>query len=341
MKAAWVYDWNDIRIEETPLPEIGPGELLVKTMASGICSGDLMPWYIRQKAPLVLGHEPAGVVARVGRGVSGFKEGDRVFVHHHAPCFSCPHCRRGSYSMCETWKKSRIDPGGMAEYFRVPEVNVKGDTLLLPEKITFEDGALVEPVACAVKGLNRARVRPGDTVLVIGLGVMGLLLSVLSRCFGAARVLAADFVAARRQKALELGADAVFDPAAADLAAAVSEATDGHKADVVIVGPPSIEAMKTGLACAGKSSTLLLFAPSPPGESLTLEPNCLYFSEISLVPTYSCGPDDTRRALSLLEQGAVRASQVVTHRYRLEDTGRAFQEMAQGREVIKAMVLFD
>lgn len=340
MKAVKVYDFEDIRVEDLPVPEIGPREILVRTKACGICSGDIMPWYIRSKAPLVLGHEPAGVVARVGSEVSRFRAGDRVFVHHHAPCFDCHHCRRGDYAMCETWKRSRIDPGGMAEYFRVPEVNLT-DTLLLSDEVSFEDGALVEPAACVVKALKRARVRTGDTVLVIGLGVMGQMLALLARHYGAGRVVGADLVDYRRRKALELGADLVVDPQSEDLAEAVKRVTGGRLADVVIVGPPSMAAAKSGLACAGKGSTVLLFTPTPPGELLSAELHHLYFNEISLTPSYSCGPDDTREALQLISEGVLRASEIVTHRYSLDEAPRAFREMVRGGEVLKAMVLFD
>ncbi|MBX6378779.1 MAG: alcohol dehydrogenase catalytic domain-containing protein, partial [Clostridia bacterium] len=158
--------------------------------ACGLCSSDVLGWYVARKAPLVLGHEPAGVVAAVGKAVRGFRPGDRVFVHHHAPCFRCRTCRRGAYVHCPAWRRSRLDPGGMAEYFRVPGHNL-ADTLLLPDGLSFADGALVEPVACCVKALRRARLRPGDTVLVVGLGFMGQVLARLARAFGAGRVVGA------------------------------------------------------------------------------------------------------------------------------------------------------
>lgn len=340
MKAAKIYDFIDIRIEELPVPEIGPGEILVQTRACGICSGDIMPWYIRKKAPLVLGHEPAGVVARVGSRVTGFKVGDRVFVHHHAPCLKCHHCRRGNYSMCQTWKNSHLDPGGMAEFFRVTEVNLV-DTLLLPEGVTFEDGALIEPVACCVQAMKRARIREGDTVLVIGLGVMGQTLALLARNYGAGRVLAADFVEVRREKARLLGADAVIDPRAEDLAAAAHRLTGGLGADIVIVGPPNIGVIESGLASVGRGGTVVLFTPTPPGETFQLEPNFVYFNDITIVPSYSCGPEDTREALNLMQQGKVRASDLVTDRYPFSEVARAYKDMAAGGGVIKSLVLFD
>jgi len=341
VKVARVYDFYDIRIEEMPVPAIGIDEILVQTKACGICSGDVMPWYIRSKAPLVLGHEPAGVVAAVGDGVTGFRPGDRVFVHHHAPCFTCNYCRRAAYSMCATWKSSHIDPGGMAEFFRVPVVNLQ-DTLLLPDNLTFTGGALIEPVACVVKALRRAGIRPGDTVLVIGLGIMGQILALLARHYGAGQVLAADLDGYRCHRARQLGVDLVINNSGReDLLASVRQVTDGHLAEVVVVGPPNLAALQVGLECTAKGGTLLMFTPTPPGDILPISPHDLYFKEISIIPSYSCGPDDTREALRLLATGMVDAEGLITHRFTLDQAGEAFRAMAAGSEVIKAVVYFD
>src|SRR3990172_7636041 len=166
MKTAVAYDFKDIRIEEMPVPDVGPREALVKISACGICSGDVMPWYIRKKAPIVLGHEPAGTIVEVGNEVKGFKVGDRVAMHHHAPCFTCRFCRRGDYVQCDTWRKTKIVPGGISEYVKIPEKNLTGDTLLIPNDVSMEDATLTEPTACVVKGFKRARIMSGDVVLV-------------------------------------------------------------------------------------------------------------------------------------------------------------------------------
>jgi L-iditol 2-dehydrogenase len=338
VKAVVVHDFHDIRVEDRPIPDIGPGELLVKAGACGICSGDIMPWYIRKKAPLVLGHEPAGVVHQVGSEGTGFSVGDRVFVHHHAPCFQCAHCDKGNYTMCETWRKSRIEPGGMAEYFRVPAENL-ADTLLLPAEVSMEAGVLIEPVACGVKAIRRARIQTGDKVLVIGLGVMGQILIKLAKLAGAAEVVASDFVLERRQRALVNGADIVVDPREEDLIVAVKGKSE-RKADVVIVGPPSIEAMQQGLLCVEKGGTLLLFTPTPPGEILSLAPYDIYFNEVSIVPSYSCGPNDTREALKLFQAGSLKPEDFISERYSVEAAPEAFRAMASG-EVLKAVVKFE
>jgi L-iditol 2-dehydrogenase len=340
MKVARLYKFNDIRIEDIPIPEIGPGDALVRTKACGICSGDVLPWYIEKKAPLVLGHEPVGMIVAVGAEVKDFAIGDRVFVHHHAPCMTCRYCRRGHYSMCSTWRRSNIVPGGIAEFFLVPEHNLQQDTLKLPANMRYEDGVLIEPTACVVKSFRRAGIQTGDIVLVMGLGVMGLLHVLLAREYGAGTIIGADLVASRCERALQLGADYVVNVSRENLVEWVGMITERIMADVVIVGPGSLEAMQTGLACAGKGSTVLLFTPGAPGQMLPVEPYSLYMDEISLVASYSCGPDDTREALALVQKGVVTAEKVITDRFPIEETPLAYEAMAATQDTIKAIITF-
>lgn len=340
MKVARLYGFGDIRIEEASVPEAGPGEILVKTKASGICSGDVMPWYIEKKAPLVLGHEPAGEVFKAGADVKSFKEGERVFVHHHAPCMHCRHCKRGDYVQCQTWRQSKIIPGGIAEYILVPRVNLENDTLKLPDSVSFEDGTLVEPLACVIKGIKRAAFAKGSTALVMGLGAMGVLHVLALRHFGAERVIGSDLVPYRLRRARELGADSVIDASEHDTAEALEEMTWGRMADLVVVGPGSVEALRTGISCAAPGGTVLMFTPANPGEVLAFEPNEMYFKDVNLVTSYSCGPPDTREALALVEAGVVTAEKVVTHRFPLEQTAEAYRLTAEARESLKCIVVF-
>jgi L-iditol 2-dehydrogenase len=341
MKAAVAYDFKDIRIEEMPVPDAGVKDALVKISACGICSGDVMPWYIKKKAPIVLGHESAGTIVELGSGVKGFKVGDRVAMHHHAPCFTCRFCRRGDYIQCDTWRKSRLFPGGIAEYVMVPEENLQGDTLLLPDSISMEDATLTEPTACVVKGFKRARIRSGDIVLVQGLGTMGQLNVLLAKHYGAKIVIAADFQKFRCDHAGRMGADLVVNLTERNLLDAVKEATGGIMADIVVVGPSSTKAMEEGIRCCGRGGTVLLFTPTPKEENLLINPHDIYFNEVSFVPSYSCGPFDTREALELIEMGVVSAEKVVTHRYPLEQAGEAFNTTAEAGDSIKTLVLMN
>ncbi len=340
MKVARLYDYLDVRVEDAARPVIGPGEALVRTSACGICSGDVVPWYIRRKAPLVFGHEPVGRIVEVGAGVDRFQPGDRVFVHHHAPCFDCPLCRRGEYVQCPTWKQSQIDPGGMAEYFRVPATNLN-DTLRLPDDVGDEDGALVEPLACVVKSLDRAGPMVDRSILIIGLGVMGQLHVVLARHYGARLIMAADLEESRCQHARGLGADLVINAAREDMVARIERETSGAGVEVVIVGPATVTAIEQGLACASRGGTVVQFMGTPPEERLSLSTFDYYFRELRLIPSYSCGPPDTKRALELIAARAVRAEQVVTHRYPLAAAAEAYHTAATDKRAIKTLVTFD
>ena len=341
MKAAKLYSFNDIRIEDIPIPVIGPGDALIKTHACGICSGDVMPWYIEKKAPVVIGHEPTGEIVEVGKDVTSFKPGSRVFTHHHAPCLTCRFCKRGDYVQCETWKNTRIIPGGISEYILIPKINLENDTLSLPDTLSYEDGTLIEPTACVVKALKRTGIRRGDTVLVIGLGFMGQLNVLLARKYGAGRIIGADMVQFRLQKAKELGADEVIDVSKDNLTDALRNLTDGIMADVVVVGPNSADAMKQGIECAGAGGKVLFFTPAKPGERLTIEPNDLYFKDIDIVTSYSCGPTDTADALEIIESGIISAEKLITHRFPIEKTAEAFRLTAEAKDSLKSVIVFD
>lgn len=340
MKVAKLYSFNDIRIEDISVPEVGPRDALIKTKACGICSGDVMPWYIEKKAPLVIGHEPAGEIVAIGKEVTTVKSGERVFTHHHAPCFTCRHCKRGDYVQCETWRKTRIVPGGISEYILIPRTNLENDTLTLPDTLSYEDGTLIEPTACVVKALRRANVRRGDTVLVIGLGVMGQLNILLAKKYGAGRIIAADMVPYRLEKAKESGADRAIDVSKNSLVDSLKDLTNGEMADMVVVGPNSADAMKQGIECAGRGGKVLFFTPAKPDEKLTIDPNELYFKDINIITSYSCGPNDTADALELIEAGIVRAEKLVTHRFPVEETAEAFRLTAEARDSIKSVIVF-
>lgn len=343
MKTSRLYNFSDIRIENVPIPEPGDEDTLIMTKACGICSGDVMPWYIEKKAPLVLGHEPAGKIVKIGSRLSNtvpFSVGDKVFVHHHAPCMSCKHCKRGDFVQCDTWRNSKIIPGGISEYFIIPKTNFLNDTLKIPDELSYEDGALIEPVACVVKSLRRSLIKEGDTILIIGLGFMGQVHLILSRFFGVQTVIGADFVPFRLKKALESGADNIIDVSKENLINSVKTLTRGYMADIVIVCPNSIDVVWQGLHCVASGGTLMLFTPVKPDEFLSLDPNYLYFRDINITTSYSCGPDDTKAALKFIEDGVVSAKTLVTHRFSIDETEKAFRITAEAKDSLKCMIMF-
>ncbi len=331
MRVLRLYDVDRLVVEEADVPHPSAGELLVRTRASGICSGDLMDWYVRRKAPLVLGHEPAGEVVALGAEVEGFQIGDRVALHHHAPCFVCEQCRRGAYVHCSTWRTSKLVPGGIAEYILVPRENL-GDALRVPASLSFDAASMTEPLACVVKSLRRGGVSETSRVLVIGLGAMGLLHVTAAKARGA-DVFGVDFDAWRRERAVALCADAAWAPG--DIAA------HAHAPfDVVIVGPGSPQAWTAGIEACASGGTVVLFTPTREGVEVAVDGCSLYLREISLVPSYSAGPNDMREALRLLADGVVKPEQIVTDRVTIDGAAQAYARMREGGRTLKTIVVF-
>lgn len=339
MRAVEYHSNQDIRIIDLPVPAIGPGELLIQMRACGLCASDVMQWYMQPRAPLYPGHEPVGIIAAIGDGVTQFAPGQRVFVHHHVPCMICHFCQRGSYSQCVTFRATRLYPGGLAEYIRVPALNVQLDVLTLPPELSFEAATLIEPLACCLRGINRSAMQPGDTVLILGAGSNGLMLAQLAQQRGATRVVIIDPIAYRRQHALDIGIDYAIDSHVSDLLQQIYKVNNGRKPDIVLVTPSIISAMQQGLSLVSAGGTVLFFAPPPPTETLAISPHNLFFQEITLRTSYSAGPYETRLALDLLHTQHIRAESVITHRFALQDAAQAFQLVAQPGNALKAIIV--
>ncbi len=317
MKLARYIGSGQIEIQEEALPVCPQGGLVVKTEASGLCSGELMDWYMDRKIPHVLGHEVSGIV--IESHSEEFPVGSRVFVHHHAPCLACEACLRRAYVHCSTWKSTKLRPGGMAEYFAVVPDNLT-DTIIVDD-LRPQEVALIEPLACVVKCLWRMRYQPGQSGAVVGLGVMGLLHLLLMP--GAVGY---DLNPLRREWAQNLGLE-------------VGTLAEHRRFEKVVVCPGTAVALDWGLNHLMPQGTLGLFAPLPPGEAIGLDLEKFYFEDINLVASYSCGPDDTMQAVEILRAGLIRAEQVVSHFISLDELPAMYQEMKSGR-IVKPMVQF-
>lgn len=338
MKVAVYFSNTDLRIEERPAPAISEDEILVRMMACGICGTDVMEWYRQQKAPRVLGHEMAGEVIAAGSRVKDLKKGDRVFVSHHVPCYECHRCRASDYTACEALHTGNYEPGGFSEYIRVPAMNVRHGTLLLPANVSFEEAAMIEPLACVVAGQGRARVESGHTALVIGSGVSGLLHIQMARLKGAA-VFATDINGYRLDKAAELiGADHVFH-ADAYSAGALKERNNGRLADRVIVCAGASQAVRHAVCSVDRRGTVLFFAV--PREDISLPSMGFWRDEITVMFSYGAAPGDLREALSLIEKGSVDVKRMVTHTVSLSEIQKGFALAAGGSGSLKVVVVPD
>lgn len=339
MKAARYYSNDDLRIEQIPIPQIKRGEILVKVRVCGVCGSDVLEWYRKPRAPLFLGHELSGVVAKVGEGVKNVKKGDRVFVHHHIPCYVCHHCRRDHYSMCESFRKTHFDPGGFAQYVRVPKTNVEKGIIKIPDTMSFEEASLIEPVSCCVKAIQRTDLHPSDTALVIGCGFIGLVFIQLAQLLGAGLVVGTDFVDFRREKASQLGADYTINPSCENALERIRELNHREGADVVIVTAGSIKAIEEGIKMAGKGSSVCLFGVTSPEESVCVSPHQLFSSEITFTGVDSSSEKDTHAAFKFLCQKKINSQELITHRFPLDEIGEAFQVVTEAKNSLKVVVL--
>ncbi|MBN2324987.1 MAG: zinc-dependent dehydrogenase [Spirochaetes bacterium] len=337
-KAARYYGGSDIRIETVELPEIKEGEIKVRVKACGICGSDISDWYMEPRVPTYFGHEPSGDVVEVGKNVKGLKEGDRVFAHHHVPCFVCHYCRRGYYTLCRTFKESAFFPGGFADHIVVPKLNVERDTLLLPEGMSHDEGTLIEPVACCIKGIKRANIHIGDAIAVIGAGFMGLVHVQLARMFGAGKVIVVDSVPYRLEKAKELGSDHTINFKEEEVAGKFKDLNEGRGADVVILCTGQINALQEAMATAEKGSTVYIFAPFTPDVFFPIDLNRFFFSEFTVYTSYSASPIETREALTLISGKRIDTKKLITHRYPLERIGEALELVKTAKESLKVIV---
>ncbi len=331
------YNNRDVRLEQMPVPAIGPGELLVRVKASGICGSDLMEWYRVQKAPLVLGHEIAGEIVRVGEGVERFRVGERVFVSHHVPCGRCRYCLAGHQSVCDTLRQTRFDPGGFAEYIRVPKINVELGTFRLPDAMSDEEGSFIEPVGCVVRAHKFARSRSGQGVLVVGSGISGLLHVQVARSRGAGPVAATDINELRLNAARDLGADRILH-ATEDVPARLREMNEGRLADLVVVCTGAMGAIQQAIRSVERGGTLLFFAPTAADAPVPIPVFEFWRSEITVMTSYAASPQDIVEAIDLIRSRRVRVREMITHRLGLAEAGLGFQLMAEGRDSIKVII---
>jgi L-iditol 2-dehydrogenase len=337
MRVATYYNNRDVRLGEIPTPKIGPGEVLVKVVASGICGSDVMEWYRIKKAPRVLGHEITGEIVEVGAGVARYKIGDRVFVSHHVPCNTCRYCLNGYHTLCDTLRSTNFDPGGFAEYLRVPGINVDRGVFVLPGEVSFEDGVFIEPLACVLRGQRFAGFNPGQTVLVIGSGISGLLHVALARASGAGRVIATDISEFRLKAARQLGADELIH-AKEDVPSRLRQILGGRLPDLVIVCAGTTPAYQQALQSVDRGGKVLCFAPLEPGVNFSFPFFDFWNDGITLLSTYGGSPLDIEGAMELIRAQRLPVHEMITHRLSLAESGLGFKLVAEAKESIKVII---
>jgi L-iditol 2-dehydrogenase len=327
LKKVILNNLNDIKVVDDVFYFTESGVVL-KNLICGVCSGELMDWYVSLKAPYTPGHEFVGLVVNKTDDIEKFKLGDKIFVHHHAPCLNCNYCKRREYVSCEKWRKSKVFPGGFSEYIFVPKEIINFDAFEVND-ISDEDAALIEPLACSLKAIDKLGINEFDYIAVIGLGFMGLLNAKLSKIFGAKKVVGFDFYENRRKLAIDwAGIDEVYEPSNFNFKEFFSK---------IIVGPANKEAINFALKIADKGSKIVLFAPLPPNEAIELNINYIYFNEISIIPSYSSSHIETKKAYELIKLNFLKPSQLITHRFSIDEIKQAFK-VARDPKAIKVII---
>jgi len=340
MKIGAFYSFEDIRCEEAPIPNIGSGDILVKMRVCGVCGSELHPEYVknkieqRGKKPVIIGHEVSGEVIKVGKSVTKFEVGDRVAPHHHVGCLSCWYCNHGAYAVCPEFYSSNIEPGGFAEYFRVPERLVKNDTHLIPDNLSFEEAALMEPTGCVIRSIMRTPLKPGDAVAVLGTGPMGLTHIKLLTIFGGGEIIATDLSDFRLKAAKKFGATLPINPGLMDPVKEAKNITDGRGVDAVFATTIAAEAIVQAIKMLRPGGTLLLYGGDgviSPKFKLTISEIYQMCPEITITSIRSPSHIETKMALELMRTKRLKLGDLVTHRFTLEKVDEAFS-FAQKRE---------
>jgi L-iditol 2-dehydrogenase len=308
--------------------------------ACGLCGSDLEKVYgsygvVSNR----LGHEPAGEIIAVGRDVKDFKVGDRVFVHHHVPCYECHYCKHEDYTMCPDYQKSNIDPCGLAEIFLVPEWNVKrGGVIKLPDDISFEEAAMIEPLACCIRAINKANITNIDDVAVTGVGPAGMMHILLAKAYGANRVFALDINQFRLDFAKRMGAKLAIDSNKENAVKTIRDATDGRGVDVAIVATSSTKAFLQALELTRRGGRVVLFGVPPKGSTAQLDVNRIFSNEIRLIPSLAASEIETRQALELISSKRIDIKSIITHRFSLERAAEAIKCAHEARDAMKVVV---
>lgn len=339
MRAAVYYSNSDIRIEERPLPEIGDGEILVKVESSGICGSDCMEWYRAGRTPLVLGHEIAGTIAGVGKGLNRYKAGDRISASHHVPCGECRFCRSGHETVCDTLRKTNFDPGGFAEFVRIPKINVdRLGIYTIPKNVSFEEATFIEPLACVLRGQRLAGFKKEKSVLVAGSGISGLLHIKLARASGAKFIAATDVCDFRVKAASASGADLAFN--AKDYTPDKFRAANGgYLADLVVICASAKGAFEQALRSVERGGTILIFSAADRDALLPVPVNDIFWrNEVTVLSSYAASPQEHVEALSKIDSKRVIVHDMITHRFGLSDTLKGFKLTAESRESIKVII---
>jgi len=341
MKAAVVKSNSNIEIKNIEKPPIGPGDMLVKMRACGICGSDVEKVFGKYGQPSMrLGHEPAGIITQVGSEISNFSVGDRVFTHHHVACYSddCHECSHGNETMCKRYYESNLEPCGLADEYVVPEWNVKhGGVLNIPDSMSFEEAAMIEPLACCIRAWNKFKHHKNDSVAILGIGPTGIMHALLAKIYGFEKIFCLDLNEFRLDFAKKFEATAINSGNTNALEQIKSE-TANQGVDVVIVATSSLNALKDAVNFVRKGGTIVMFGVPSKGTKFELDMSEVYSKGITIVNSYAASDFDTKEAVEKISNKQINVSQLITHKYNLQECQQAFVHAKSGDNAMKIII---
>ena len=340
MKTAYVSEPSTISIKETEKLSLDSGEILVQMHACGICGSDLEKVFGKYGQPsMKLGHEPAGIVLDVGTNVVEIKKGDRVFTHHHVSCNSCHYCKHGNETMCKKYSETNLSPCGLSEEYVVPEWNVSnGGVLKISDNLSFEEAAMIEPLACCVRSWRKFKSQDGDSAAIFGVGATGILHVMLAQSKKFSDIFCFDVNDFRLGFAKKFNVSQTINSQDENRLDKVLNKTDGRGVDVAIVATSSLKALEDAIEIVRKGGTVLMFGVPSKGAKMEIDMSKIYAKEINLVSSYAASDKDTKDALQLIESSQIDVKPLITHSYPISDSQKAFDHARSGENAMKIII---
>ncbi len=340
MKTASVKEPSVISVDETQKPTLEPGDILVQMHACGICGSDLEKVFGQYGQPSMrLGHEPAGVVVETGSDVTEFAKGDRVFTHHHVPCYDCHYCNRGCETMCKKYSETNLSPCGLSEEYVVPAWNVAhGGVLKISDSLSFEEAAMIEPLACCIRAWNKYGYTEGDSVAVFGTGPTGMMHAMLARAKKFSKIFCFDVNDFRLEFAKKFNVTDAIRSTDENKKQKILDATENRGTDVAIVATSSLKALEDAIDLVRRGGTVMMFGVPTDGAMMSLDMSKVYSKEITLVTSYAASDADTKEALDIIESGQIEVGKLITHTYPITDAQKAFDHARTGDNSMKIII---
>ena len=341
MNVAIVKSNSNIEIKNIEKPLVGPGDILVKMRACGICGSDVEKVFGKYGQPSMrLGHEPAGIITQVGSEISNFSVSDRVFTHHHVACYSddCHECSHGNETMCKRYYESNLEPCGLADEYVVPEWNVKhGGVLKIPDNMSFEEAAMIEPLACCIRAWNKFTRQKNDSVAILGVGPTGIMHVLLAKLYGFGKIFCLDLNDFRLDFAKKFETITIRSDNPNVLEQIKSE-TANQGVDIVIVSTSNLNALKDAINFVRKGGTIVMFGVPTKGAKVELDMSEVYSKGLTIVNSYAASDFDTKEALEKISSKQINVSQLITHKYNLQECQQAFVHARTGDNAMKIII---